>query len=88
MAFNPANGVAFVADGAVGGSDHLFTLNVSTGHLSDIGSTGIPGGIGGLAFVPVPEPTPWAIFGLGGLVLAWYAWQHKQKRSFAGYGDR
>jgi DNA-binding beta-propeller fold protein YncE len=57
LTFNPLTGTAFVADGGAAGMNKLYTLDISTGLLTLIGPTGATGGIGGLAFVNVPEPS-------------------------------
>jgi hypothetical protein len=58
MAFNPTTGIAYVADGGdASATNLLFSLDVSTGLLTSIGPTGVFGGISGLAFITVPEPS-------------------------------
>lgn len=51
MAFDPDTGVLYVSDGGTGGSGKLFTLDVGTGTLAEVGDTGIAGGIAGLTFL-------------------------------------
>jgi subtilisin-like proprotein convertase family protein len=50
MDFHPETGTLFVADGGVGGSDSLYTLNPATGTLTWIGPTGLANGLSGLEF--------------------------------------
>ncbi len=69
LAFDPFTGTAFVADGGAAGTNILYTLNVSTGSLSPIGSLGIPGGISGLTIVNVPEPSSLVLVTLAGLAM-------------------
>jgi uncharacterized repeat protein (TIGR03803 family) len=61
MAIDPSTGIVYVADGSQGGTNSLYTLNLSTGSLSLIGNTGLADGLAGLTFagqaVPIPEPT-------------------------------
>ena len=78
MAFSPTTGAAYVADGGTGGTNKLYTLNLTTGALTPVGGTGVSNGLAGLSFVPqqqpsVPEPSALALgavtaalFGLGG----------------------
>lgn len=54
MAVDPATGIFYVADGDSGGTDHLYTLDPTTGLLTDIGPTGLANGLAGLAIVPEP----------------------------------
>ncbi len=68
MDVNPATGTLYVADGGFGvGTDSLYTLNPTTGFMTLVGSTGLPDGLAGIAFV-IPEPTCMAIVSLFGLV--------------------
>jgi hypothetical protein len=67
MAVDPLTGTFYVADGDSGGTNHLYTLNPLTSVLTDIGPTGPPDGLGGLAFIP--EPAALALLGLGAVVL-------------------
>lgn len=57
MTFHPLTGVAYVADGGVANTNLLYTLDASTGNLTAVGPINVPGGIAGLTFVNVPEPT-------------------------------
>jgi hypothetical protein len=61
MAIDPSTGTVFVADGSQGGTNSLYTLNLSTGFLSLIGSTALADGLAGLTFagqaVAIPEPS-------------------------------
>lgn len=54
MDFDPETGLLYVADGGPGGTNALYTLDPFAGVLSEIGNTGLPGGLSGLAFVPEP----------------------------------
>lgn len=54
MDFDPDTGVLYVADGGLYGTDTLHTLDVATGELTQVGPTGLPGGLAGLEFVPEP----------------------------------
>lgn len=67
FAFHPSTGIAYVSDGDPFGTStgFLYTLDTSTGILTPIGPTGIPVGIAGLAFVPVPEPSSLILAGFG-----------------------
>jgi DNA-binding beta-propeller fold protein YncE len=57
LAFDPATGIAYVADGAFDGTLKLYTLNTATGVATAVGNLGDSGGLAGLAFTtPVPEP--------------------------------
>lgn len=73
LAIHPITNVAYLADGGFGGTDLLYTLDLTTGFLSPIGPTGVADGIAGLAFVTVPEPSSiWlaGIFGALGIARA------------------
>ena len=67
MAVDPLTQTFYVADGDSAGTDHLYTLNPTTGLLTDIGSTGLDNGLAGLAFLP--EPASLALLGLGATIL-------------------
>jgi len=67
MAVDPLTGTFYVADGDSSGTDHLYTLNPTTGLLTDIGPTGLADGLAGLTFLP--EPATLALLGLGAVVL-------------------
>jgi DNA-binding beta-propeller fold protein YncE len=77
MAFDPATGTFFVADGGSGGTDSLYTLEPATGVLTLRGAT-VPGGLAGLAVNPVPEPTGLTLAGAGALGLVGYGWRRKR----------
>ena len=66
LAFNPATGTAYVADGV--GTNTLYTLNPLTGVATPIGALGVTS-LAGLAFRPVPESSTGAIIGAGVLTL-------------------
>lgn len=69
MDFHPVTGDLYVADGE-GGTNSLYTLDVSTGNLSLIGATGVgTSGLAGLAFV-VPEASDLALLGSSLTALA------------------
>ncbi|MCU1261847.1 MAG: hypothetical protein JWO80_4732 [Bryobacterales bacterium] len=57
LAFDPATGTAYIADGNFRGTNTLYTLNTSTGVLSAVGPTGTAFrfGISSLAFSPGPD---------------------------------
>jgi hypothetical protein len=58
MTFDPITGIAYVADGGQeNGARLLYTLEVLNGVLVPIGPTNIAGGISGLSFITVPEPS-------------------------------
>lgn len=57
LTFDPTTGLGYVADGEVGGTNTLYSLNTATGALTSIGATGLANGLAGLTFVNVPEPT-------------------------------
>lgn len=67
MDVDPATGTLYVADGESDGTDTLYTLNPTTGVLTEVGPTGLPDGLAGLAFVP--EPTTLVLMMLGGAAL-------------------
>jgi hypothetical protein len=74
MAFNPENGLLYVGDGDLYGTNNLYTLDVTTGAFTLVGATGIPGGTvnmgGGLAgIVFVPEPTTILLLASGLIVV-------------------
>jgi DNA-binding beta-propeller fold protein YncE len=58
LAFDPATGTAYVADGngSMNGTSNLYTLNLTTGQLTRVSTsgTGISGGVSGLVFAPEP----------------------------------
>lgn len=54
MDVDPATGVFYVADGQSSGTDRLYTLDTSTGMLTEVGPLGLDTGLAGLAFVPEP----------------------------------
>jgi len=54
MAFDPADGTLYVADGEVDGADALWSLDPATGSLTLIGHTGLQDGLAGLTIVPEP----------------------------------
>ena len=56
MDYDPVNGTMYVVDGPPStGSDNLYTLNLSTGDLTLIGSTLTSGRLSGIAIVPEPS---------------------------------
>jgi DNA-binding beta-propeller fold protein YncE len=67
MDFHPDSDVLYVADGFTAGTDLLFTLDVNTGILTEVGPTGLANGLAGLEFVP--EPATLALLLIGGLPL-------------------
>jgi len=71
LAFDPASGTAYLADGGNNRTDMLYRLDVLSGIASPVGLIGIPEGIAGLTFMAVPEPGVIAFlgFGLGALLV-------------------
>jgi hypothetical protein len=69
MAFDPATGTLYVADGAGAGTDNLYTLNTTTGLMTLVGSTGLSNGLAGLAFVPEPSSLLLAAFASFAILL-------------------
>ncbi len=69
MAVDPATGIFYVADGGSGGTDKLYTLDPTTGELTEVGSTGLADGLAGLTFV-IPEPAALTLLVLGMSFLA------------------
>ena len=68
---SPNTGVAYVATVTTpGGTPDLFTLNLSTGSLTDTGTIGhtgeLAGGLDGIAVSPVPEPGTLSLLVAGG----------------------
>jgi len=57
LTFDPATGIAYVADGGQSGTGLFYSLDVTSGILTAIGPTGIQAGLGGLAFVGISEPS-------------------------------
>lgn len=74
MTVDPITGTVYVADGGVsaGANNSLYTLDLATGFFSLVGSTGYPGGIEGLAFVSVPEPSALVFSGFGMAIVVAY----------------
>jgi hypothetical protein len=71
-----SNGIAYAALQTVGGPSSLYTINLSTGLASLVGSFGSP--ITGLAVQPIPEPTTVLLSGMGlGALLLW-----RKRRSY------
>lgn len=67
MAFHPATGALFVADGLADGTDTLYHADVETGNLTPIGSIGLNDGVQALTFIP--EPSAAWIIAVGGALL-------------------
>jgi len=67
MDFDPSSGIMYVADGSSGGTDTLYTVDLSTGVLSPVGPTGLTDGLSGLAIVP--EPYTISLLGLGSFLV-------------------
>jgi DNA-binding beta-propeller fold protein YncE len=63
MDFHPDSGVLHVADGGGAGTDSLYTLDVLTGQLTLMGSTGLSQGLAGLEFIPEPATLLLYVFG-------------------------
>lgn len=68
MDFDPASGLLYVADGGSGGRDALFTLDVQTGELTEIGPLGLESGLSGLAVVPEPGASALGAAGIAALI--------------------
>jgi hypothetical protein len=68
MTVDPYTGVCYVADGDSDGTDKLYTLDLATGVLTQVGPTGLPDGLAGLT-LPTPEPATLALLGLGTVLL-------------------
>lgn len=68
MAFDPDTGLAYVGDSTFPGTGLLYSLDVSSGFLTAIGPTSIPGGIVGLT--AVPEPSSIAFLVVPALLIA------------------
>jgi hypothetical protein len=75
MDFDPESGTLYVADGGTGGQDALFTLDVETGTLDEIGPLGLENGLSGLA---VPEPGAAALAGTAAACL--WVRAHRRRR--------
>ena len=69
MDFDPDTGELYVADGSTDGTNSLYTLDITTGELTLIGSTGLTSGLSGLEFVPEPSALGLAAFALIGFLL-------------------
>lgn len=67
MAFHPATGALFVADGLADGTDTLYDADVATGSLAPIGPLGLNDGAQALTFIPEPGSAA-AIALCGGLL--------------------
>jgi DNA-binding beta-propeller fold protein YncE len=70
MDFDPVSGLLYVVDGGTGGRDALFTLDVATGVLTEIGPLGLESGLSGLAVVPEPESFALGAAGVAALVAS------------------
>ena len=83
MAFSPTTGTAFVADGNSGGTNKLYSLNLTTGLLTAVGDLGDSTGLAGLSFAPrpsSPEPSSLATAGTVAFMgLAWFARRRKAR---------
>jgi hypothetical protein len=81
LAFDPATGVAYLADGAFDGTLKLYTLDTTTGVATAVGNLGNSGGLAGLAFItPVPEPATFEMI-LVSLVFAGLGHWRRRKQS-------
>jgi len=67
MDVDPGTGTFYVADGGSDGTDTLYTLDPSTGELTEVGPLGPADGLAGLAFVP--EPATLALITLGSVMI-------------------
>lgn len=93
LAINPNTGVFYVGDsnfsGGFAGTNSLYTLNPNTGATMLVGGTGLPNLLTDMTFLPaaVPEPTTFALVGLGLLSaggLAWWRTGRKASNADAG----
>jgi hypothetical protein len=62
MAYNRDNGLMYMVDNS---TDTLYTIDMSTGAASAIGSTGAGNLLGLVYYDPIPAPGSLAILGLG-----------------------
>ena len=60
LAFDPTDGKLYLAAGT---TSNLYRVNPTTGSSLELGPITAPGGIGGLAFTPIPTPTRAATWG-------------------------
>lgn len=67
MASDPSTGIMYVADN---GTSSLYTVNLGTGAVTDVGPFGSSPNIVGLAFLGTPEPSTVTLVGLGLAALA------------------
>ena len=70
MAFDPATGILYVADGGDQGSNSLYTVNPATGAMTRVGGLGqlAPRGLSGLTFLPEPAALGALLAAGGGLL--------------------
>jgi len=78
LRFNPLTGTLFAVDGGTAGTDTLYTVNIATGQLTSVGSTGLANGLSGLAIVPEPSSIALFAFGLGAVGLL--CWRKSSRR--------
>ena len=69
LAFDPATGTAYLADGGSAGTNMLYTLNITNGVATAIGPLGVTQGLAGLTFIEIPEPSTVGLSLSGGLLL-------------------
>jgi len=70
LTIHPFTGQAYLADNvSSGGTNAVYTLDLSTGIATMIGTTGDLYGLSGLAFIPVPEPSSFLLAGFAGLLV-------------------
>lgn len=60
-------GLSFDPSGALYAAlnDKLFRINTATGAATLVGPISVGGGVSGIAFAPVPEPSTWGMLALG-----------------------
>lgn len=66
LAFAP-DGTLFIADGSVNGTGNLYLFDISTATLTNVGSTGLDGGLTSLAVIPEPSTLVLLTLGMVGL---------------------